>query len=172
MRVFTRKSMRLELMIQLFALVASLMAATPTFGEVETIMTVDELNQLRAQDPEAAGQPTVMTMAPAEWIWLPCKRTLSNTFVLFRKELDLSEKPVRAFGWISADSRYQLSVNGQRLQWGPAPCDPRQLDVDPCDLTRFLHPGKNVIGAEVLFYGLGDGTWPAGKPGFIFHAVL
>ncbi|MCB9782736.1 MAG: alpha-L-rhamnosidase N-terminal domain-containing protein [Candidatus Omnitrophica bacterium] len=135
-------------------------------------MTVDELNQLRAQDTEAAGQPTVMTMAPAEWIWLPCQRTLSNTFVLFRKELDLPEKPVRAFGWISADSRYQLSVNGQRLQWGPAPCDPRQLDVDPCDLSAFLHPGKNVIGAEVLFYGLGDGTWPAGKPGFIFHAVL
>jgi alpha-L-rhamnosidase len=24
----------------------------------------------------------------------------------------------------------------------------------------------------VLFYGLGDGTWAAGKPGFIFHAVL
>ena len=110
MRVFTRKSMRLELIIQLFALVASLMAVTPTFGEGETIMTVDELNQLRAQDTEAAGQPTVMTMAPAEWIWLPCQRTLSNTFVLFRKELDLPEKPVRAMGWISADSRYQLSA--------------------------------------------------------------
>ncbi|MCA9445248.1 MAG: alpha-L-rhamnosidase N-terminal domain-containing protein, partial [Candidatus Omnitrophica bacterium] len=135
-------------------------------------MTVDELNQLRTQDPEAAGQPTVMTMAPAEWIWLPCQRTLSNTFVLFRKELDLPEKPVRVFGWISADSRYRLSVNGQRVVGGPAPCDPRQLDVDPCDLSAFLQPGKNVIGAEVLFYGLGDGTWPAGKPGFIFHAVL
>jgi hypothetical protein len=35
-----------------------------------------------------------------------------------------------------------------------------------------LKAGKNVIGAEVLFYGLGDGTWPAGKPGFIFNALL
>ena len=54
------------------------------------------------------------------------------------------------------------------MQWGPAPCDPRAYEADPIDLTRWLLPGKNVIGAEVLFYGHGDGTWPFGKPGFLF----
>ena len=29
-------------------------------------------------------------------------------------------------------------------------------------------PGPNVIGVEVLFYGHGEGTWPFGKPGFLF----
>jgi len=111
-------------------------------------------------------------MAPAKWIWLPSQRTLANTFVLFRRELDLKEAPVSAIAWLTADSRYLLTVNGQRAQWGPAPCDPRRLDVDPCDLTALLRPGKNVIGAEVLFYGLGDGTWPAGKPGFVFNAIF
>lgn len=111
-------------------------------------------------------------MAPAKWIWMPCKRTLSNTFVLFRREVEITEPVVAASVWLTADSRYCLTVNGQRVQWGPAPCDPRQLDVDRCDITRLLKPGKNVIGAEVLFYGLGDGTWPAGKPGFIFHGTL
>lgn len=118
------------------------------------------------------GRPAKVTMAPAKWIWMPCERTLSNTFVLFRKELNLSEAPVRASGWVTADSRYRLTVNGKRVQWGPAPCDPRQWDVDPCEFAALLKPGKNVVCAEVLYYGLGDGTWPAGKPGFIFNARL
>ena len=31
-----------------------------------------------------------------------------------------------------------------------------------------MEPGRNVIGVTVLFYGTGDGTWPLGKPGFLF----
>ena len=79
----------------------------------------------------------------------------------------MGETPVRVAGWVTADSRYRFTVNGRRVQWGPAPSDPRQLDVDPIDLTPYLQPGRNVLGAEVLHYGHGDGTWPAGKPGFI-----
>jgi hypothetical protein len=40
--------------------------------------------------------------------------------------------------------------------------------VDPCDLSRALTRGENTIAVTALFYGLGDGTSPAGKPGFIF----
>ncbi len=138
----------------------------------DPVLTLSEVNAKRAAAEEAKAQPYAITMAPAKWIWMPCDRTLSNTFVLFRKEFDLKTVPKRATGWITADSRYRLTVNGQRVQWGPAPCDPRQLDVDPCDLTPYLRPGKNVLGAEVLFYGLGDGTWPGGKPGFLFQASL
>jgi hypothetical protein len=29
-----------------------------------------------------------------------------------------------------------------------------------------------VLGVEVLPYGIGEGTWAAGKPGMIFHASL
>ena len=117
----------------------------------------------------AAWQPHAVTLAPAKWIWLPAQRTLPNSFVLFRKEIELPAAPTRAEGWIAADSRYRLTVNGQRVQWGPAPCDPRNLDADPIDLKPYLRPGKNVIGVEVLFYGHGDGTWPGGKPGLIVN---
>ena len=64
----------------------------------------------------------VLDLRPARWIWYPSQRTLQNTFVLFRRQLDLPEKPVRAKGWVAADGRYRLEVNGQRVQWGPAPC--------------------------------------------------
>jgi hypothetical protein len=112
--------------------------------------------------------PSLPDLAPARWIWYPSGRTLQNTFILFRRELNLTAKPRRATGWICADSRYRLEVNGARIQWGPPPCDPRWAEADPVDLTPALHPGPNVIGATVLFYGVGDGTWPIGKPGFLF----
>ncbi len=106
-------------------------------------------------------------LSPAKWIWFPCGRCLANTFVLFRRTLTLRAKPRRATGWIVADSRYQLDVNGRRIQWGPAPCDPRWAEADPIDLTSVLQAGENVLGATVLFYGHGEGTWPIGKPGFL-----
>jgi alpha-L-rhamnosidase len=113
-------------------------------------------------------RPGLPNLSPAQWIWYPSGRTLQNTFVLFRRELLLTAKPRRATGWLSADSRYRLELNGRRVQWGPAPSDPRWAEADPLDLTGHLESGRNVIGATVLFYGTGDGTWPLGKPGFLF----
>ncbi|MEM1096117.1 MAG: alpha-L-rhamnosidase N-terminal domain-containing protein [Bacteroidota bacterium] len=113
-----------------------------------------------------------LDLAPAQWIWYPSARVLQNTFVLFRKPLTLSEVPVKAEGWIIGDSRYELRVNGTRVQWGPAPSDPRYAEVDPMDLTSYLQLGDNVLAATVLYYGQGDGTWPAGKAGFLFHLTL
>ena len=64
-------------------------------------------------------------LKPARWIWYPSERTLPNTFVLFRRPLNLPARPRRATGWIHAESRYLLEVNGKRVQWGPPPSDPR-----------------------------------------------
>lgn len=108
-------------------------------------------------------------LQPAQWIWYPSNRVHQNTFVLFRRELQLREKPRKAKGWIVGESRYRLEVNGRRVQWGPAPCDPRHTEADPLELTELLMPGSNTIGATVCFFGgIGDGTWPTGKPGFLF----
>ena len=133
-------------------------------------LSAEELNTRHFEQGE--WRPFPISLGPAQWIWMPSSRTLCNTFILFRKEFTLDAAPERAIGWISADSRYRLTVNGERVQWGPAPFDPRYQEADPFDITRFLKPGKNVIGVEVLHYGLGDGTWPAGKPGMIFNATI
>lgn len=121
-----------------------------------------------AQEPNAPDRFRLPDLSPARWIWYPSGRCLQNTFVLFRREFELSGKPRRATGWIAADSRYLLEVNGRRIQWGPAPSDPRWPEADPVDLTGALRRGRNVIGATVLYYGQGDGTWPMGRPGFLF----
>jgi hypothetical protein len=129
-------------------------------------------DRLPAGSSEARWWPLRADLAPARWIWMPCERVLPNTFTLFRREITLSATPRRATVWIAADSRYRLTVNGRRVQWGPAPCDPRQLDVDPAEIGALLVPGKNVIGVEVLFYGHPEGTWPGGKPGLLLFGSI
>ena len=123
---------------------------------------------LEGYDPE--GKESQFKIAPAKWIWLPGERTLPCTFAFFRKEFELEKVPKIARGWILADSRYVLYVNGQRVQFGPAPHDPRHAEADPVDIGPYLHRGTNVVAIHVLFYGQGDGTWPTGKPGLLFRA--
>ncbi|MEM6468698.1 MAG: alpha-L-rhamnosidase N-terminal domain-containing protein, partial [Planctomycetota bacterium] len=108
-----------------------------------------------------------LDLSPAKWIWYPAVRTLANTVVLFRREFSLPAKPKSVRGWMLGESRYRLEVNGQRMQWGPPPNDPRWPECDPVDLTHVVHEGPNVLGVAVLYYGDGEGTWPMGLPGLI-----
>src|SRR5215831_7066602 len=134
---------------------------------------------LRSKDQasERAGesamrQPERIDLSPAKWIWFPSQRTLPNTFVLFRRALKLDARPRRARGWITADSRYRLLVNGHYIQRGPAPCDPRWMDVDPIDIGSHLREGDNVLAIEVLYFGNGESRWIAGTPGLLFSLLL
>ena len=90
--------------------------------------------------PKSQDVRTKLDLSPAKWIWYPSERTLSNTFVLFRQEFTMEEEVAWAKGWVAADSRYLLYVNGERIQWGPAPADPRYMEADPVDLTHKLKP--------------------------------
>jgi alpha-L-rhamnosidase len=113
-----------------------------------------------------------LDLSPASWIWYPAERILPNSFFYFRRVIQL-DKPIKsAKGWILGESRYLLFLNGQRVQFGPAPSDPRYSEADPVDFSDKLKLGENVIGATVVYFGFGDGTWPAGKAGFIFNLEL
>jgi alpha-L-rhamnosidase len=131
------------------------------------IVENDDLEEIKNSQ-----NPFKLDLSPAKWIWFPSGRTLPNTFIFFKKLFNLSETPTKATGWILGESRYKLYLNTDRIQWGPAPSDPRWSEADPIDFTGKLKSGQNVIGVEVLFYGFGDGTWPIGKPGFIFKLDL
>ena len=98
-----------------------------------------------------AAAVTVPLGSTAAWLWYPSLRTLPNTFVLFRRVVKLPHAPTTAPIWISADSRYLLTVNGVRVHFGPSPCDPRSLEADPIDLAPKGHacriPSGVVDGA-------------------------
>lgn len=104
----------------------------------------------------------------AEWIWIRPPRTERagliprgesdfsedrNRFVYFRKEFDALESIHRAFLRASADGRYILYVNGERLGRGPARCHPGWQYLDSFDAGNLIRPGKNVISAIVHSYG-------------------
>ncbi|MCC6397141.1 MAG: alpha-L-rhamnosidase N-terminal domain-containing protein, partial [Bacteroidetes bacterium] len=113
-----------------------------------------------------------LDLSPAQWIWYPSERTLPNSVVLFRRALRVDSTVRSATGWIAAESRYLLTIDGARVQWGPAPADPRRMEVDPLDLAHLLSPGNHTFGVTVLHYGHGDGTQPIGKPGLLFALTI
>ncbi|MEW5900856.1 MAG: alpha-L-rhamnosidase N-terminal domain-containing protein [Acidobacteriota bacterium] len=140
--------------------------ALPT--QPSAVLAQDPSPRIDAVPAQPSPRPKLPNLEPARWIWYPSGRCLPNTFVLFRRDVILAAKPKRATGWVAAESRYKLEVNGRRIQWGPAPCDARFAEADPLDITNILEPGRNAVGATVLYYAHGDGTWPFGKPGFLF----
>ncbi|MGZ0655294.1 alpha-L-rhamnosidase-related protein [Coraliomargarita sp. W4R53] len=110
--------------------------------------------------------------SPANWLWLPGERTLPNTQVVFRRIVEVSGQVKKAEGWIFADSRYLLKVNGERVQWGPAPADPRWPEADPVEIALLLQPGRNEITVDVLWFGYGEGTYVPSNPGFILKMEI
>jgi alpha-L-rhamnosidase len=116
--------------------------------------------------------PSKLDLSPAKWIWLPSGRTLPSCFAIFRREFSLAELPDVCQGHLGADSRYLIWVNGQRVQWGPAPHDPRHAEIDPIDLAPWIRKGQNCIAVMVLYYGHPEGTWPFGQPGLIFSCPI
>ncbi len=102
----------------------------------------------------------------AEWIWRrrgidklpfsggePPYEAEANRYVYFRKTVEI-DGPVTATNiHVSADGRYQLYVNGQRVGRGPARSTQAFQTADPYDLTPYLRPGRNVIAALVHAYG-------------------
>lgn len=87
-------------------------------GEVSSSATSEPL-LLSHVPPDPGSLLTPMVLSPARWIWYPMNRCLPSTVDLFRRELILDSLPSAVTGWILADSRYKLTVNGERMQWGP-----------------------------------------------------
>ena len=92
--------------------IVALAALLLTLADAAPLTTAEATGLRLGGDQHAAWQPRAVTLAPAKWIWLPSQRTFPNTFVLFRKEIELPAVPTRATGWIAADSRYL--ADGQR----------------------------------------------------------
>lgn len=99
---------------------------------------------------------------------------------LFRRRFHLDTVPARVPARITADSRYMLFVNGQRIGYGPVRGHFRRLSYDMYDLAPHLRPGPNTIAVLVKYHGRATSDWmPAvanarlGKTGvMVFEADL
>ncbi|QLE01719.1 family 78 glycoside hydrolase catalytic domain [Galbibacter sp. BG1] len=85
----------------------------------------------------------------AQWVSYPTANTTDYGVYHFRKSFTINERPSVLKIHISADNRYNLFVNGQRVSYGPAKGDLKTYKYDIVDLAPFLQQGKNIIAAWV-----------------------
>jgi alpha-L-rhamnosidase len=90
---------------------------------------------------------------PAAWIAAADGPERDSGVFHFRKTLSLKSVPPRFLVHVSADNRYLLHVNGQRVGMGPARSDLLHWQFETYDLTPFLHMGENLLAATVWNFG-------------------
>lgn len=94
-------------------------------------------------------------MGNGKWIWHSIELGRAPEYVVFRKEIELESVPDSLPLSVTADSRYILWVNGQRVSRGPARTGKPVRYVDTVDVAPYLHRGVNVVAADVIHY-VGD----------------
>jgi hypothetical protein len=89
----------------------------------------------------------------------------------FRRRFVLAGVPDRFLVYVSADSRYRLWVNGRPVGRGPLKGTLQQYHYACYDLAPYLRGGKNVIAAEVRWFGQHTPTSEvhSPRPGFLFQ---
>ena len=89
----------------------------------------------------------------AQWIAAADGPARDYDVVYFRKQLTLPSLPERFMVDVSADTRFELHVNGKRVNAGPALADVHHWRYETYDLAPYLTAGQNEIAAIVWNYG-------------------
>lgn len=85
-----------------------------------------------------------------EWIWKKAFLHQQDSFLLMRREFVCSSVGLETNLWISANSAYQLFINGNYIGFGPrAHQNAGTSYIDQHDITYYLESGINVIGVIV-----------------------
>lgn len=99
--------------------------------------------------PAATNPRLLRNLWPARWIWVANSDPFCYGVYHFRRSFELPAQPRSFVVHVTADNRYQLFVNGQRVVWGPARGDLFHWRYETVDLAPYLRPGKNVLAAVV-----------------------
>ena len=89
------------------------------------------------------------TKYSAPWISYPSANVTQYGVYHFRKSFDLGKVPDQLVIHVSADNRYNLFVNGERVCYGPAKGDLKTYKYDVIDIAPYLEEGKNQLAALV-----------------------
>jgi len=114
----------------------------------------------------------------AKWIWIGGTRGTGqgtrdeglprNFYLCARKAFDVPRDLQSATLRITADARYVLFVNGQRIGNGPIRGWQHSWFYDTYDLTPHLRPGeRNAIGVLVIQPGEANFQYPPGRGGLL-----
>lgn len=111
----------------------------------------------------------------ASWISTEHCQSATNTWLMYRKVVQIKECPDSIVACIAVDSKYWLWINGRLvvfeggLKRGPAP-DATYYDI--VELSSFLKKGENTIAVLVWHFGKdGFSHNNSGKAGLLFEAI-
>ncbi|MBD2895513.1 Alpha-L-rhamnosidase [Actinomadura sp. RB99] len=105
--------------------------------------------------------------------WIRRTTAESDDYTLARKDFTVGASPVvRARVHISADQQYDLRLNGETVDRGPAFEYADDLFYKTVDVTSRLKAGGDAtLGAVYHWYGSGQGR-PKGEPGLLVRLVI
>ena len=90
----------------------------------------------------------------ASWITHPTAPLREPAVLHFRRTVKLAAVPASYIVRVSADNRFVLYVNGQRVGDGPARGDLAHWRYERFDLAPLLKPGENLVTATVWNFGV------------------
>lgn len=108
----------------------------------------------------------------AHWIIAPEATTGTNLMFLARRSFEVRTVPERAVIYLTADTRYQLFVNGSFVSRGPARSAAHHQSYDALDVVRFLRPGKNALAVRFHHTGLTPPYHEVTRPGLLAQLEL
>lgn len=107
------------------------------------------------------------------WIWGPGDTpSPRNEWWRFRREFNVSRGPLASTAarlHITADSRYVVFLNGQRLGWGPVRSWPERLSYDTYEVGHLLRAGRNTLAVLVEHWGVGNFYYRRGRGGLLLQ---
>jgi hypothetical protein len=104
--------------------------------------------------PVEAINPDLLTKPwTARWISAPDSPAFDFGVYHFRRAFELASAPQTFVVHVTADNRYQLFVNGERVAWGPARGDLYHWRYETVDIARHLRAGSNTLAAVVWNFG-------------------
>ena len=121
------------------------------FGMVQTIMMISLLMLCCQYECKADHGTKAKIISCADE-----RADVPNTWIAFRKDVKLRNKPQKAVLEIAADSKYWLYVNGEMvvfeggLKRGPAPGEGY---YDEVDISGYLKKGENKIAVLLWYFG-------------------
>jgi alpha-L-rhamnosidase len=89
----------------------------------------------------------------AKWVSVAGASPVDYGVYHFRKTFELPARPDSFVVHVTADNRYVLYVNGERVSWGPAYGDLMHWRYETVDIAPYLKSGRNSLAAVVWNYG-------------------
>lgn len=104
----------------------------------------------------------------AKWIWKSASAG-KDEYVIFR--FNAQYEGESALMRISADSNYNLLINGEVVSFGQYNDYEENTAYDEINLDGFMKPGNNLFEILVWYYGEGNSNYSVGPAGLIFELV-